>query len=97
MAFQFQFDSAPKAVRRSAGIAVIILSLAAFGFGFAAVSAESSGSLRDWGKRWSPVVTRESAPEVFRQNIHLRWAAAGFCVLVASGSFLFYRKLGDYV
>jgi len=97
MAFQFQFDSAPKAVRRSAGIAAIALSLAAFGFGYAAVSSAASGTLRDWGRRWDPVITRESSPEIFRQNLQLRWVACGFCIVVAATSFVFYRKLKDYV
>jgi hypothetical protein len=89
-------DATPKGVRKSAATAAVVLAVFTVWFGYRAISAEITGKVINWERRFGEPVQREISPAKFRKNANLTWFATGFCVLIAVGSFGFYRKLGDY-
>ena len=89
-------DTSPKGVRKSAAQAAVVLALFAVWLGYRAISAETTGKVMNWERRFGEPVQREISPARFRKNANLTWFATGSCLLIAGGSFGFYRKLRDY-
>lgn len=89
----------PKAVKRSAAIAAVLLAVYG-GYGaYTAISWEVTGKgLYSRGKySEAEVVTREGSAVKFRQATNRVWAMSGVCFVVAIISFTFYRKLNECV
>src|SRR2546421_11249990 len=89
-------DTSPKAVRRSAGLAAIGLSLLALRFGYIAASSEITGESMQLVARGSAaVVRRDASPAEFRKNTNWRWEACGVFTVAAGVSFSFYWRIRE--